>query len=76
MIIAIVGAGFIGKHLIRAFQPLGCEIRVLDRNPCPPEFESHLLWLRADYRDRSALRQVYQTPMSYITWFLVLCLVI
>ena len=58
MIIAIVGAGFIGKHLIRAFQPLGCEIRVLDRNPCPPEFESHLLWLRADYRDRSALRQV------------------
>jgi len=58
MNIAIVGAGFIGKHLIRAFLALDYELRVLDRNPCPPEFASLLVWVRADYRDRSALRQV------------------
>lgn len=58
MIIAVVGAGFIGKHLIRAFLALGCELRVLDRNPCPPDLADHLVWVRADYRDRSALRQV------------------
>lgn len=58
MIIAVVGAGFIGKHLIRALLVLGYELRVLDRNPCPPEFAALLDWVRADYRDRSALRQV------------------
>lgn len=58
MIVAIVGAGFIGKHLIRAFLDLGCELRVLDRNPCPPELVTLLEWFRADYRDPSALRQV------------------
>ena len=58
MIIAVVGAGFIGKHLIRTFLALGCELRVLDRNPCPSEFASFLVWVRADYRDRSALCQV------------------
>ena len=58
MIIAVVGAGFIGKHLIRAFLAHGYELRVLDRNPCPSEFASLLVWVRADYRDRSALQQV------------------
>lgn len=55
MVVAIVGAGFIGKHLIRAFLKLGINVRVLDRNPCPLEFEGLLSWLCADYRDRSAL---------------------
>lgn len=69
MIIAVVGAGFIGKHLIRALLVLGYELRVLDRNPCPPEFAALLNWVRADYRDRSALRQVL--PGADIVYHLV-----
>lgn len=58
MIIVVIGAGFLGKHLIRAFLSLGYNVRVLDRNPCPPELASNLVWVCADYHDRSALRQV------------------
>lgn len=58
MVIAIVGAGFIGRHLIRSFLALGHKVRVLDRNHCPSEFTAQLVWIRADYRDSAALRQV------------------
>ena len=60
MIIAVVGAGFIGKSLIRALLAKGHQLRVLDRNPCPQDLSSLLVWIRADYRDRSALRQVLE----------------
>jgi len=55
MLIAVVGAGFIGKNLIRFLLALGCEVRVLDRNSCPPEFASRLQWVCADFRDCAAL---------------------
>jgi UDP-glucose 4-epimerase len=55
MVIVVVGAGFIGKHLIQALIGLGCEVRVLDRNKCPPALSSNLVWINGDYRDQGAL---------------------
>lgn len=57
-VVAIVGAGFIGRHLVRAFLAQGYRVQVLDRNPCPQEFRGAVHWSIGDYHDRTALTQV------------------
>jgi len=58
MVVVIVGAGFIGKHLIRAFLRIGCKVRVLDHNQCPYKVTSSLEWIKGDYRDGKSLCRV------------------
>jgi UDP-glucose 4-epimerase len=60
MVIVVIGAGFIGKHLIQALSGLGCEVRVLDHNQCPQELSSNLVWINGDYRDQGALCRVLE----------------
>lgn len=54
-VVAIVGVGFIGHHLVRAFLAQGYRVQVLDRNPCPPEFQDAVLWTIGDFHDLVAL---------------------
>jgi len=54
----VIGAGFIGKHLIRRLVTEGISIRVLDRNECPVEFQGLVEWVRGDFHDRDALCRV------------------
>jgi UDP-glucose 4-epimerase len=52
---AVIGAGFIGKSLIRNLLVKGCEINVLDRHGCPDEFIGKVTWFTGNFHDRSAL---------------------
>lgn len=56
--IAVIGAGFIGKHLIRRLLADGHKLWVLDRNDCPAEFEQHLIWIKGDFHNQDALGHV------------------
>lgn len=58
MCAAVVGGGFIGKHLIRNLLLQGTSVRVLDRNNCPSEFDRKVEWYKADYHDSEALLSV------------------
>lgn len=49
--ITIIGAGFIGKHLIRTLLHGGHELSILDRNVCPAEFAGLLTWHQGDFHD-------------------------
>ena len=53
--IAIIGAGFIGKHLIRKLLRAGHEVRILDRNNCPEEFNGLLTWNQGNFHDEAKL---------------------
>lgn len=56
-VVAVVGAGFIGRHLVRAFLAQGYRVQVLDRNPCPEEFLRAVQWTVGNFHDRAALSQ-------------------
>ena len=47
--IAILGAGFIGKNLLRSYVSSGHELRVLDRNSCPDEFLYSTHWHKGSF---------------------------
>lgn len=49
--VTILGAGFIGKHLIRAELNANSNVTVFDRNDCPPEFRNKLVWIKANFTD-------------------------
>jgi UDP-glucose 4-epimerase len=54
--IAVIGAGFLGKSLIRRLLERGCEVSVLDRHP-PGDFPyAGARWAVGDFRDPSLLR--------------------
>lgn len=57
-VVAIVGAGFIGSHLVRAFLAQGYRVQVMDRNPCPREFLHVVQWTVGNFHDRAALSRV------------------
>ena len=57
MLACVVGAGFIGRHLIEALLREGVGVRVLDRKACPPEFEGRVDWLRGDYHESALVDQ-------------------
>jgi UDP-glucose 4-epimerase len=56
--IAVIGAGFLGKPLIRKLIEAGHVLHVLDRNDCPDEFTHKLNWVKGNYHDHVALSSV------------------
>ncbi len=50
--VAVLGAGFIGRNFLVAALAQGWSLRVLDHNPCPPEFEGRLHWVQGDMGSR------------------------
>lgn len=58
--IAVIGAGFIGKVLIRNLLSKGYNIRVLDRHTCPDEFAKKVTWVTANFHDKNPLGDVLQ----------------
>jgi UDP-glucose 4-epimerase len=56
--IALIGAGFIGKHLISNLLRGGHRLFILDRKACPAEFFGRLDWVQGDFHDRTMLDQV------------------
>jgi UDP-glucose 4-epimerase len=58
LVIAILGAGFIGKNLIRHFLSMGGNVRVLDHNDCPEEFRGKVFWLKAKFDDRTSINNI------------------
>jgi len=57
---AVIGAGFIGKSLIRNLLLRGLEVNVLDRNVCPDEFTGKVNWTVGNFHDQSALYTVLE----------------
>lgn len=50
--IGLIGAGFIGKALIKKFsENLKYEISVFDRNECPLNLRGTIKWTRGDFKD-------------------------
>lgn len=58
--LAVIGAGFIGKSLIRNLLMKGHEVSVLDRNICPDEFIGKVNWNKGNFHDQSVLITVLQ----------------
>lgn len=52
---SVIGAGFIGKALIRNFLKQAIDVSVLDRNNCPDEFKGKVTWIMGDFQDRHSL---------------------
>lgn len=57
---AVIGAGFIGKSLIRNLLANGHEISVLDRHACPAEFADKVNWITGNFHDQNALALALQ----------------
>ncbi len=49
---AILGAGFIGRHLLRSLLSQGCVVSVLDEALCSAEFSSRTRWVQGSFMNR------------------------
>jgi len=58
--IVIVGAGFIGKAVIRNFLSMPVDVTVLDRNHPPKEFLNKVNWITGDYHNNDMLSQALE----------------
>jgi UDP-glucose 4-epimerase len=54
---AIIGAGFIGKSVIRNLLAKNINVSVLDRNTCPLEFSDKTKWITGNFHDQSMLAE-------------------
>ncbi len=64
--VSIIGAGFIGKHLLRVLLAQACQVRILDRNPCPEELKGVVTWIQGDFHDSRNLQHVLEgTSVAY-----------
>lgn len=55
---AIIGAGFIGKAVIRKLLSNNIKVSILDRNSCPLEFINKTTWLTGSFHDQHMLSEV------------------
>jgi UDP-glucose 4-epimerase len=53
--ILVIGAGFIGKHLIEIALQLGYRVRVIDRNEMPVQFANRVMWFKGDFCNKNLL---------------------
>lgn len=60
MRVALLGAGFIGSALIRAFIAAGDRISVLDRKPAPPDWDLRNTWIQGRFEDRASIEQALE----------------
>ncbi|MCW8899126.1 MAG: NAD-dependent epimerase/dehydratase family protein [Gammaproteobacteria bacterium] len=60
MNVAILGAGFIGKRVIKNLLASGHTVQVLDRNPCPDEFVDKVKWITSECQDQRSVEKVLQ----------------
>ncbi|MFG0258517.1 MAG: NAD-dependent epimerase/dehydratase family protein [Phycisphaerales bacterium JB043] len=58
-IMLVGGAGFIGRHLARAFLGCGCDVSILDIDTPPDDLVSACAFHQRDVRDRAALRDIF-----------------
>ena len=56
--VLILGAGFIGKNLVRFFLNLNYQVKVLDNNPCPEEFSGRLIWEEGSFSNKILLQSL------------------
>jgi UDP-glucose 4-epimerase len=55
---AIIGAGFIGKAVIRKLLLNNIKVSILDRNSCPLEFVNKTTWFTGSFHDQRMLSEV------------------
>jgi UDP-glucose 4-epimerase len=55
---AILGAGFIGQNFIRQCLGAGDALTILDHKACPTEFDGRLTWVKGEFSDDQAVRDV------------------
>ena len=60
MKIAVIGAGFLGRALIRRLLDFGCDVSVLDRHPPGDVQYAGARWVVGDFRDQSLLREALE----------------
>lgn len=58
--LAVLGAGFIGRHLIRCLLSEGASVAVLDHNDVPAEFAERVDWVRGEFSDAQAVVRVLE----------------
>ena len=56
--VAVLGAGFIGLHLVRRLVGMRADVAILDHNAVPAELNGRVRWIQGEFADARAVEQV------------------